>query len=142
MADFDRNKDAQSGSPPGSAAMAAVLREAEGWASAQCEFLSGVGEIWANWMQRQREAINASTQSFTQLCESRDLADMAQIRQKWLADSVNRTVTDLSTFANDAVTLTWKITRAERVGDRTSNSEPPMSRRGEEHAPLHREAAE
>jgi len=37
--------------------MAAMLREAEGWASARCEFLSDVEAIWADWMQRQREAI-------------------------------------------------------------------------------------
>ena len=140
MADFDQNK--QSGVSPGAATMTAVLREAEGWAVAQCEFLSGVEAIWTGWMQRQRDAINASSQSFAQLCECRDLADIVQIQQRWFADSVNRTVTDLSAFANDAVALTWKVTRAERVGDTTAKSEPPTSHRGEEHAPLHREAAE
>jgi hypothetical protein len=46
--------------PPGSAATASVLREAEAWASAQCELLSGVEAMWTGWMQRQREAIDAS----------------------------------------------------------------------------------
>jgi len=48
-----------------------LLREAEAWASAQCELLSGVEAMWVGWMQRRREALDASARSLTQICEYR-----------------------------------------------------------------------
>jgi len=55
----------------GADAAAALLREAEAWASAQCELLSGVEAMWVGWMQRRREALDASARSLTQICEYR-----------------------------------------------------------------------
>ncbi len=102
MADFNRSEDARNGMALGSEAAAAVARQAETWASAQCELLSGVEAMWIGWMQRRREALDASTRSLTQICESRDLGDILQIQQQWFADTVQRTASDLSAFANDA----------------------------------------
>jgi hypothetical protein len=140
MAELNRREDTRNGTPPGSAAAAAMLREAESWANVQCEVLSGVEAMWIGWMQRRREAIDASTRSFAQICECSNLVEIVQIQQQWLADAVQRTTSDLSALANDAAALTWPFTRIDRTGDSTRKPGPPARRQGE--APLHREAAE
>jgi hypothetical protein len=143
MAELNRSKNPRNGMAPGSEAAAALVRGAEAWTSAQCDLLSGVEAIWVRSMQRRREAIDASARSLTQICESRNLADIVQNQQQWFADAFQRTASDLSALANDAAALTWQVAHVNRNGDATH---PPaaMARRhgAEQEAPLHREAAE
>ena len=143
MADFNRREDVRYGMALGSEAAAVVARQAEAWVSAQCEFLSGVEAMWAKWIERQREAIDASTRSLTQICECRNLGDIVQIQQQWFADTVQRTASDLSAFTNDAAALTWRVARVGPNGDATRQPAPPPHRQGAEgEMQFHREAAE
>jgi hypothetical protein len=128
--------------PPAADAAAVMLRQAEAWASAQCELLSGVEAMWERWMQRQREAIDSSTRSLTRMYECRDFGGIVQIQQQWLADTVRRTTSDLSALANDATALTWRVARVDELGNATRKSASPTRPQGAEDKPLHREAAE
>ena len=99
--------------------------------------------MWVGWMQRRREAMDASARSLTQICECRDLGDIIQIQQQWFADAVRRTTSDVSAFTNDAAALTWWVARVAPAGDDTHQPASQPRRHGAEHdAPLHREAAE
>lgn len=143
MAKFNRSEDARSGMALGSETAAAVARQAEAWASAQSELLSGVEAMWTGWMQRRREALDASARSLTQICECRNLVDVVQIQQQWFTDAVRRTAFDLSALTDDAAALTWRVARVAPTGDVTRQPTPPTPRQGaEDEAPLHREAAE
>jgi hypothetical protein len=98
--------------------------------------------IEVGWMQRRRDALDASTRSLTQICECRNVADIVQIQQQWLTDAVQRTASDLNAIANDAAALTSRIARRAPTGDAARQPAPPSHQRAEAEAPLHREAAE
>lgn len=143
MSDFHRNENTISGVGPGGAVAAGVLREAEAWTSAQCELLSGMGTIWAEWMRRQREAIDVSARSLQQMYECRNVVDLFQLQQQFLTETARRSASDISNMACDAVALTWRVTGADRPGLRGSLS--PRNRtpaKPEEGAPVQRAAAE
>ena len=144
MTEINRGEDARSGMALGSETVVAVARQAEAWASAQCELLSGVEAMWVGWMQRRRDALDASTRSLTQICECRNVADILQIQQQWLTDAVQRTASDLNAIANDAAALTSRFARHAPTGDAARQPAPPRHQRAEAEAeaPLHREAAE
>lgn len=144
MNEFNRSENVTSGVSPGGAVAAGVLREAEAWTSAQCELLSGMGTIWAEWMRRQREAIDVSARSLQQMYECRSVADLFQLQQQFLAESARRSASDISNLACDAVALTWRVAGADRPGLHGPVS-PQRGRtpaKPEEGAALQRAAAE
>jgi len=141
MTEINRGEDGRSGTL-GSETVAAVARQAEAWASTQCELLSGVEAMWVGWMQRRREAFDASARSLTQICECRNVADVVQIQHQWLVDAVQRTASDLTAIANDAAALTSRVARVAPTGDGARPPAPSHHQRAEAETPLHREAAE
>src|SRR6266446_8356075 len=112
MTEFNRTESGASGVAPAGAVAAEVLREAEAWTSAQCEFVSGMGAIWTDWLRRQQEAIDASARSLQQMFECRNPADFARTQQQWLADATRRGASDLSTLACESMALSWGVVGA------------------------------
>jgi hypothetical protein len=149
MTDFNRSESLRadfgmSGIAPGGAVATSILQEAEIWTSAHCELLSGIATIWTDLLDRQREAIDASARSFQQMVECRNLADMAQLQQQWLADTARRGASDLSNLTRDSLALTCRVAAGDRLGARSQPS--PMrsgarAKSGDE-APVQRAAAE
>ena len=144
MTEFNRSERTGDGIAPGGAVAAGVLREAEAWASAQCELLSGIGAIWTDWLRRQQEAIDASARSLQQMFECRNPTDLAQIQQEWLTGTARRSASDISTLACDSMALTWRVVGADRLGPRSQASPMRGSARAKsgDEAPLQRAAAE
>ena len=143
MTEFNRT-ESMSGIAPGGAVAAGFVREAETWASAQCEFVSVMGAIWTDWLWRQQEAIDASARSLQQMFECRNPADFVQTQQQWLADATRRGASDISTLASESMALTWRVVGADRLG--LHGRSPPVrgtgrARSGDE-APAQRAAAE
>jgi hypothetical protein len=120
--DSTRTDSAVNGMAPGGAVSLGVLREAEAWTSAQCELGSGMGAIWADWLRRQREAIDASARSFQQMFECRNPADFAQIQHQWFAEAARRGACDMSALACDSIALTCRVIGADRAGARAPSS--------------------
>lgn len=104
MTEFNRTESAAGAAAP-AAPIAAMLREAESWTRAQCELLSGIEAIWAQWMQRQRAAIDASAGALQQMTGCRNFVDLMHIQQQWFADAVRRGASDVSALTSDAVAL-------------------------------------
>jgi hypothetical protein len=127
MTDFNRSESLRadlgmSSVAPGGAVATGILQEAEIWTSAHCELLSGIATIWTDLLDRQREAIDASARSLQQMAECRDLADMAQLQQQWLADTARRSASDLSSLARDSLALTCRVAAGDRLGARSQPS--------------------
>ena len=148
MAEFNRTESIRSDNEargvPGGAVAAGFLHEAETWTSAQCEFPSGIGAIWSDWLNRQREAIDASARSLQQIAECRNVADLTQLQQSWLADTARRSASDIGALACDSVALVWRVAGPDRLGERGRPSlmrGPARVKPGEE-APVQRAAAE
>jgi len=143
MTEFNRT-ESMSGVAPGGAVAAGVLREAETWASAQCEFVSGIGTIWSDWLRRQQEAIDASARSLQQMFECRSPADFAQTQQQWFADAARRGGSDITALASESMALTWRVVGADRLGLGGQSSPVRGTGRAKsgDEAPLQRAAAE
>jgi hypothetical protein len=140
----NRAESIGSGVAPGGAVAAGLLREAERWASAQCEFVSGIGAIWTDWLRRQQEAIDASARSLQQMFECRNPADIAQAQQRWLADISRRGASDISTLACESMALTRRVVGADRLGQGGQSSPARGAGRAKsgDEAPMPRAAAE
>ena len=143
MSELNRTEHPASGVAPGGALAAGALREAEAWTSAQCELLSGMSTLWAEWMKRQREAIEASARSLQQMYECRNVADLMLLQQQWLADTTRRGVSEFGSWASEAMALGCRVTGAERAGRALSPSVRGRvpAKPGDE-TPLQRAAAE
>ncbi len=145
MTELNRSEGGASGAPPGGAIAAGVLREAEAWTSVQCELFSGMGTLWADWIKRQREAIDLSARSLQRMYECRNFAELMQLQQQWFADAARRGASDLSSWASDAMALTCRVAGAERSAARSQASTLRGARapaKAGEDAPLQRAAAE
>jgi len=76
--------------------------------------------------------------------ECRNLADIAQLQQQWLADTARRSASDLGSMARDSLALTCRVAARDRLGAR---SQPSPIRNGAraksgDEAPVQRAAAE
>lgn len=108
MSEFNRGMSAKAIPAPGTAVAAAVLREAEAWARTQSELLSGVEAIWTGWLKRQGEAIDAGTRSLRQMLDCRNPAELMQLQQQWVADTMCRAASDIGNLARDATAVTQR----------------------------------
>ena len=143
MTELNRREGIGIGQLPGGAVAASVLRETEMWTNAQCELLSGIGTLWAQWMGRQREAVDAAARSLTRIYECRNFIDLVQLQQQWFAETARRSASDLGSWASDAMALTCRIAGAERSASRGSSARGGReSVSPAEGAPLQRAAAE
>ena len=131
MEGFNRAEPAKNWLAPGTAVVAAVLREAETWASAQGELICGMETVWAEWMKRQSEAIDAGSRSLQQMFECRNPADLVQIQQQWVADTLRRASSDISSLASNALAVTRRAGGIERP---VAAARPSVPARGAEPA--------
>lgn len=144
MTEFNRNQAAQSGPAPGDTVAAAVMREAQAWASTQGELFLGIEAIWADWLKRQGEAIDAAARSLQQMCECRNVADLVQVQQQWLADTVRRTTSDIGALTSEALAVTRRVGRADRFGAGARSQMPARATppaKSAESGPVQRAAA-
>lgn len=114
MSEFNRGNSAKAWPAPGTAVAAAVLREAEAWARTQSELLYGVEAIWSGWLKRQGEAIDAGTRSLRQMFDCRTPAELIQLQQQWVADTMCRAASDIGNLAKDATAVTQRAAGADR----------------------------
>ena len=144
MTEFDRTGSIGSAVAPGGAVAAGVLHEAETWASAQCEFVSGMGAIWTDWLRRKQEAVDASARSLQRMFECRNPADFIQIQQQWLAEIARRGASDISNLTSESMALTSRVVGADRLGSHGQSSPVRSTGRAKsgDEVPMHRAAAE
>jgi len=93
-------------------ALAAIVHQQEAWASAQGALLSRVETLWADWLHRRRNAIAAASGSFQAMCDCHSLGELVQIRQRWLAGAIERSVADAEALVSIPISLGESATRA------------------------------
>ena len=113
MSDVDRANATKAWPLPGTAVAAAVLREAEAWARTQSELLLEAEAIWAGWLKRQGEAIDAGTRSLRQMLDCRNPAELVQLQQQWVADAMCRAASDIGNLAGDASAMARRAAGAD-----------------------------
>jgi hypothetical protein len=119
--------------------IARMLREAEHWTAVQCELLTGIEKMWAQWMERQRDAVGASIEALRQMGDCRNVADLLQLQQQWLADNMHRGAADISALASEAVSIGQSAVLSQKSRNRSARR--PMTPAGERLAEQ-RQAAE
>lgn len=148
MTEFNQTTEAQTGAAAADAVSAALLREAGTWAKAQGALLSGVEAVWADWIKRRREAIDATARSLQEMYACRSVLDLARIQQEWLAGAVHRAACDAASLASSAVVMTRLAAEGESAGETARGRMPPVrssrpaQSREREPAEPQREAAE
>ena len=95
----------------GGAVTAAFLRDAQAWTGLQRELLSGVEAIWAQYVQRQNEAMAASARSLSALLDGRPLVEVAQLQRDWLARAARGTVESVDR-TREATAAAWRAVAA------------------------------
>ena len=111
MSDLSLSESAARQSDPVHA-LAAIVHQQEAWASAQGALLSRVETLWADWLHRRRNAIAAASGSFQAMCDCHSLGELVQIRQRWLAGAIERSVADAEALVSIPIALSESATRA------------------------------
>jgi predicted lipoprotein len=93
----------------------AFAKEAELWIGAQGDLLTGVEAMITGWMQRQRQAFDASSRSMQRICDARSLFDLLQAQQEWVSDCLNWTAAEIRAVGNDTTAISRRA--AERLGE-------------------------
>lgn len=138
MADYGPTENTPCG-----VAATALLRGAEQWTRAQCELLSGVELVWAQWAERQRAAFEASAGTLRQMAGCRSLADVAQLQRDWLSEAAKRGTANVGALTSDAVTLSQLAAGLGRNGEARGWAAPLRGAApAEQHPPEQRQAAE
>jgi hypothetical protein len=98
----------------------AFLKEAERLIDAQGEVLNNLETAVGNWVRRQREALDSSTRSLQKIYECRNLMDLVQVQQHFVADCLHWTAAEMRALGSDAAAVT-RIATA-RAGDMTRSA--------------------
>ena len=146
MTKASQAESTRSGIIPGAVLTPAFLKEAEIWMNAQGEVLSVMEAAMADWMRRQREAIDTWSRSLQKMCECRDPVDFVQTQQDWICDTIRLAAFDIRALAGDTATLTRKMTSGFENPVGSPDDDVPRTRRGRPEAggsqPVERVAAE
>lgn len=93
-----------------------AMRESQVWADVQRELLTGARAIWVESLKRRSAVIDAANRSLRELCSCRTFGEAAQIQQRWLADTMQRTVDDVGRLTSDAAALTQRVANIAAEG--------------------------
>src|SRR5690348_15674542 len=122
MSDLNRNESNARRSDPEDA-LAPILHQAEAWTSVQGAVLLQVETLWADWLQRRRDAIAAINYSLQAMCDCHSLGELVQIQQRWLAGAIERSMADAEALVSVPFALSEATTRAPaRTAEVTTRS--------------------
>jgi predicted lipoprotein len=91
------------------------VKEAELWMGTHSELLSGIETIVTGWMDRQRQALEASSRSIRRVCDARNIFDLMQAQQEWVSDCLSWTASEIRAVGNDAATISRRT--VERLAE-------------------------
>ena len=90
----------------GSALRMSMLRDAQAWTGLQCELLSGMEALWAEWGRRQSEAIENSARMLHRLYDGSGLIELGQIQRDWFAGAARRSAAAIGRWAGESAAAT------------------------------------
>jgi hypothetical protein len=93
----------------------AVTTGSEALIDTQAELLERFDEISRGWLQRRREALEATRHSFEEMRACRNVTDMLRIQQDWVSGSLQRVASDFEVMT--AMFLSYPRRAMTRFGD-------------------------
>lgn len=107
-------------------------RSFETWLEWQANMLKAVAPMGADWVERQREGVEAAARTFGRLAACQNFAEAAEVQREWLEGATKRLESDMRAFMGQDVTRPRKV-RSIPVKKQTSKeaeqpAKPPASR--------------
>jgi Phasin protein len=97
-------------------AMGSALRGPDLWVESQAKAFDRFDEVARRWLDRRREALDATRQSFEEMRDSSDFGELMRIQQEWVLGSMRRLTADFVELSGIALNLaqgaTTQIARA------------------------------
>ena len=91
-------------------ALGAAFRGPDLLVESQAKAFERFDEVARRWLDRRREALDATRQSFEEIRDSSDFSDLVRIQQEWMLGSMRRLTTDLVELSGIALNLTQGAT--------------------------------
>ena len=91
------------------------VKQAELCMGTHRELLSGIETMVTCWMDRQRQALEASSRSMRRVCDARNIFDLMQAQQEWVSDCLSWTAAEIRAVGNDAATISRRA--VERLAE-------------------------
>jgi len=107
-----------------------TFRTSHFWIESQARIFARFDEIARHWLDRRREELDATRQSFEQLRSSNNIAELMRIQQEWMIGSINRLAADIAELSTAAVNLAQ--TAVSQIGRTTEATGGQLERAGEE----------
>lgn len=83
----------------------AVSRTSDVWVESQARMFEQFDEISRRWLERRREALDATRQSFEEMKNTANVAELMRIRQDWVLGSMQRLAADMAELGTAAFNL-------------------------------------
>lgn len=89
----------------GEHAMGSALRGPDLWVEGQAKAFERFDEVARRWLDRRREALDATRHSFEEMRDSSDLSELMRIQQDWMLGSMRRLTADFVELSGIALNL-------------------------------------
>lgn len=77
----------------------------DAWMEGQAALFNHIDMLARRWLERRREALDATRDSLEEMRRCRDFAEVIRIQQDWLCGSMQRLGSDFSEFTTTALNL-------------------------------------
>jgi len=115
-------------------------RTANEWIDAQAELFEQFDHVANQWLERRREALDATRRSIEQLRSCEQVGDFLRVQHEWLEGSMRRLTEDMTEFAKVAFAVPQVA--ASRFGQTAATMSRGMTRAQEDFLNQAKEAAE
>ena len=82
-----------------------TLRASDLWVESQAKAFERFDEVARRWLDRRREALDATRQSLEEMRDSSDVGELMRIQQDWVFGSVRRLTADFGDLSGIAFNL-------------------------------------
>ena len=89
----------------GEHARAAVATGADSWMESQMRVFDQIDEMARHWLDRRREALDATRRSMEEMRACEHMGDVFRIQQEWLLGSLQRITADVAELSGAAMAL-------------------------------------
>ncbi|HUH83301.1 MAG TPA: phasin family protein [Stellaceae bacterium] len=107
-----------------------AFRAPDLWVESQAKAFEQIDEVARRWLDRRREALDATRQSFEEMRSSDNIGELMRIQQEWMVGQMRRLVADFVEFSGIALNLAQRAT--SQAGRTAEGAAHDMERAGHE----------
>lgn len=109
-----------------------ALRAPDLWVESQAKAFEQIDEVARRWLDRRREALDATRQSLEEMRSSDNVGELMRIQQDWMFGQMRRLAADFAELSGMALNLAQRTT--SQVGRTAEGAAHDMERTGHEFA--------